>query len=497
MRYSLLLLLLLLISTQQTPQSLAEDNFYTSPTGNDANSGSIDSPWGSITHGITQVKPGDTLYIREGVYHEKLRLDASGTSQNYICIRNYPGETPVIDGTDSDGNGLVASASYFKLVGLEFRSWDENALWIESSHHFELINITVHEVEYGIGVADGSHDFLLKNCNIFDFVLYGFDASPVTDSSCYNALIQDCAAYHGSDSDQNVDGFAVGHGTQSGFTFVNCTTYDVYDGFDISSHDTMLIGCLSWGCWNTGYKLWGNNITLVNSIDSGSNNNLELDWSGTPKTVNVIHSDFIDSKTFGIWVENRLDKIKLYNSVVAGGENIALCFENGNSDSYTGDYNLIHSQNQDRIISIAYEQEYSLADISQGKWSQDTGQDSHSLFSPDTMDIFMDLENMNLYPAPSSLLLDRGDPSKSIPYDYTYNTRGDLPDIGAFEYSETANTSIKPVFKISETNTVTQQKNMDHGVEPTNSYTTYLYAALVIIILLILYYVRWKILYKS
>ena len=487
-----LLFIFIIFSNCKYTKAQGAKEYYISLSGDDANNGLIETPWRTIEYGISQMDPGDTLIIREGEYYEKLRLEVSGTPQNPIIIRNYPGETPLIIGREHEGNGLVISASNFKLIGLTFQDWDENAIWIESSQYFDIINCTVYDVQYGIGVADDSHDFTLRNCAIHDFTLYGYDISPVTDRICYNALIMDCIVYHGSDPEQNVDGFAIGHGAQRGFTVVNCTAIDVYDGFDISSDETLLTGCYSIDCWNTGYKLWGDNITLVNCIDYGSNNNLELDWSGTPKTVTINNSDFINSNTFSVWVENKLDKIRIFNTIIAGGKNIAICFENGYSDSYTGDFNLLQCENTERIISIAYEREYSLDDITEGKWSQETGQDSHSIVSSEIKDIFIDLDNMNLYPAQGSIVINSGDPSKGVPYDYMYNTRDEHPDIGAFEYNEAENKSVKPIFNIPETIIGDQPDNQE---EPQNPYTLYLFGALILVAVLILF--LQKVLYKS
>ena len=75
-----------------------------------------------------------------------------------------------------------------------------------------------------------------------DFDLYGFDVSP-GDSDCYNGVFWYCLSHTCRDPDQNVDGFALGHGTQHDFWLYRCEAYDVYDGIDISSRDTLIERC--------------------------------------------------------------------------------------------------------------------------------------------------------------------------------------------------------------------------------------------------------------
>jgi parallel beta-helix repeat protein len=413
-----------------------ESDFYVSPSGDDSNSGSLDHPFHTIENGIKQLTPGDTLILREGTYSEPFRLMTSGTPEDYITIQNYPGEKPIIDADNTANNGVVISASHWRLTGLEIRNCNENGIWVESSQYFSITNCTVRNVQYGIGIADGSHDFTVENCLMTEFMLYGFDASP-SGRDCFNGLIKNCIAYSGLDHQQNVDGFATGHGDQTGFTFINCTAVDVYDGFDISSDDTLLLGCLSVGCWNAGYKIWGDNVTLINCIGYNSNTNLELDWSGTPKTVYIYNSDFVQSTTFNIWIENRQDRLHLYNSIVAGGENIGLCFENGYSESYRGNYNLFHNWNTERMTSIAYETEYSIQDLQNNIWSSETGQDTNSITLDNLEGVFIGLQKGDLYPTEDSPLIDSGDPSKRVGLDFDFNQRENQnpPDIGAYEYT--------------------------------------------------------------
>ena len=73
--------------------------YYVDPVrGDDANDGSFERPWKTMQHGVRRVKPGDTLYLREGIYYEAVYLTRSGTAESPITITAYPGELPVIDG---------------------------------------------------------------------------------------------------------------------------------------------------------------------------------------------------------------------------------------------------------------------------------------------------------------------------------------------------------------------------------------------------------------
>ena len=72
--------------------------FVDAANGDDRNDGSQAKPWRSIQHGANRLKPGETLYLRGGVYYEKVRLTRSGTAEAPAVIASYPGELAVIDG---------------------------------------------------------------------------------------------------------------------------------------------------------------------------------------------------------------------------------------------------------------------------------------------------------------------------------------------------------------------------------------------------------------
>ncbi len=66
--------------------------------GRDANPGSRQQPWQSLKHAVSQLRPGDTLYLRGGIYREPLELNTQGQPQAWITIRSAPGELAVLDG---------------------------------------------------------------------------------------------------------------------------------------------------------------------------------------------------------------------------------------------------------------------------------------------------------------------------------------------------------------------------------------------------------------
>ena len=88
------------------------NTYYVSAIGNDSNPGTPNSPFRTIQKAMNVVNPGDTVLVRGGTYKEgRITLRRCGTPNNWINIKAYPNETPIIDGSDGYdygwGGGLV------------------------------------------------------------------------------------------------------------------------------------------------------------------------------------------------------------------------------------------------------------------------------------------------------------------------------------------------------------------------------------------------------
>ena len=59
-------------------EPLAEDAFFVSIQGDDKSDGSEGAPWQTIQHAVDQLSPGQTAYVHEGIYSERIEINVSG-----------------------------------------------------------------------------------------------------------------------------------------------------------------------------------------------------------------------------------------------------------------------------------------------------------------------------------------------------------------------------------------------------------------------------------
>ncbi len=83
--------------------------YFVSNDGNDNNSGDISSPLKNIQTAINKMANGDIVYLHGGVYRETVTVNKSN-----LKILAYPGETPIIKGSDLM-SGWIAEGNYWKL----------------------------------------------------------------------------------------------------------------------------------------------------------------------------------------------------------------------------------------------------------------------------------------------------------------------------------------------------------------------------------------------
>ncbi len=155
---------------------------YVAPGGSNTNPGTRLRPFRTISFALRNAVPGETIFVRRGVYAEHVELQRSGSAaRGYITLRNYPGEHPIIDGyrlrhwlgsLGIDALIAIEDASYVRVVGLELRGLKTSSANIVaagifvsgSGSHIELLNNHIHNISTSVKTAEG---------NAFGIAVYG------------------------------------------------------------------------------------------------------------------------------------------------------------------------------------------------------------------------------------------------------------------------------------------------------------------------------------
>jgi len=81
------------------PTPASATNYFVAPNGDNAAAGTIDSPWRTIQKAADTLSPGDTCFIRGGVYRETVVVRTSGEEDAPIRFVAHDGEEVILSGT--------------------------------------------------------------------------------------------------------------------------------------------------------------------------------------------------------------------------------------------------------------------------------------------------------------------------------------------------------------------------------------------------------------
>lgn len=146
--------------------------YYVSVNGNDDNNGSFEAPLKTIQRAVEIVKPGDTVYVREGIYDETVTFTNNGTDSQPITIESFENEQVVISGCDqitgwqqSDRDGIWKAPMDWSLG----EDGNENQVFVNGKLMYEarypnvkegstLTNFNYAKTKSGTGFVDSAKE---------------------------------------------------------------------------------------------------------------------------------------------------------------------------------------------------------------------------------------------------------------------------------------------------------------------------------------------------
>jgi len=215
--------------------------------GNDANPGTFAQPWASWEEAFTStdVNPGDTVFIRGGVYYttvvtgQGIGMTRNGTADNWIVYINYPGEKPIMDFGNITADDILYPGAR------------NDGIRTNGVNYVKLIGVTVRNVKqyfnrnYARGIYLRNGIVSIENCTAYNCWGHGFHMEHNTDDGGNIHYIINCDSYNNCDS---LSGDPLG--SNAGATGAG---FDAW--FGITSGKTYLINCRAWGNSDQGFAL--------------------------------------------------------------------------------------------------------------------------------------------------------------------------------------------------------------------------------------------------
>jgi hypothetical protein len=247
----------LMVAQQTNLSSHAANNiYYVAKNGSDSNPGSETSPWLTIQKAAKTMVAGDTVFVKAGVYNERVVPVNSGTEGNPITYKNFGTDKVILDGTgvsipyeDSGGLFQVLGPPYSNTVmnyiiidGFEVRNVAANAgiISLGEAHHITIRNCYVHDIYWiGIGILEWTFtpgkvtDITIDNCEVARTNLASAGDEALTLKNVTNFEVKNCKVH-----DTPSIGIGMADGTTNG-SIHNNEVYNAGEGIyiDTREHD--------------------------------------------------------------------------------------------------------------------------------------------------------------------------------------------------------------------------------------------------------------------
>jgi parallel beta-helix repeat protein len=129
--------------------------------------GSLDRPWtlaAALEGADGSVSPGDTVWLRGGIYRGAFRTSLEGAPGRWIVFRQFPGERATIDGT------LRADGAYLAFWGFEIMQSTPSTYGLEANTDYgRFIDLVIHDAgKQGILFWTPGVDAELYGCIVYN-----------------------------------------------------------------------------------------------------------------------------------------------------------------------------------------------------------------------------------------------------------------------------------------------------------------------------------------
>ena len=145
-------------------------------------------PGESIQAAVDRARPGDTVEIPYGVYHERVAVDMSDITLRGVA--NEAGEWPVLDGQEALSEAVIASGNNFTVGNLHVRNYTDNGVLVEGSQGVHFHDIVAENVgTYGVYPVRSS-DVVIERVTVS-----GVDDAGIYAGQSENVIVRDSTAF--------------------------------------------------------------------------------------------------------------------------------------------------------------------------------------------------------------------------------------------------------------------------------------------------------------
>jgi parallel beta-helix repeat protein len=173
--------------------------YYVGPDGTDTSPGTLELPFGTLSHAARSVQPGDTVWVLDGVYQGAVKIESVGKADDWIVFRSRSPQGAKITTTGHDYAVSILDAAYIEFSGFEVYQTGEKptgyGIMANGGHHIRITENHVHHCG-GNGISANFGDYRLIERNVVHHNAY-WDTNQTSGISLWQPAALDTApGYH-------------------------------------------------------------------------------------------------------------------------------------------------------------------------------------------------------------------------------------------------------------------------------------------------------------
>ena len=136
-----------------------------------------------IQWAVDNASAGDTIIVRDGVFHENIKVDKR------LTLRSENGsENCIVQAVDSHGDVFHVTADYVNISGFTIRGGDDG-IYLDHAENCNITNNNISNNRHGISLGASSNNSITRNnvsnnnCGIF---LFSSNKNTITSNSISN-----------------------------------------------------------------------------------------------------------------------------------------------------------------------------------------------------------------------------------------------------------------------------------------------------------------------
>jgi parallel beta-helix repeat protein len=175
-------------------------------------------PGQTVQEVVDMARPGDTVLIPYGTYHERVVVNLSGIT--ILGMLSTAGDYPIFDGQGKLSEAFLSSGNDFEIGYLHVRNYTDNGVLVEG-----VTNVTIHHIFAENTGTYGLYPVQSTNVVIEHSVVTGADDAGIYSGQSENVVIRDNTVY----------------GNVLGIEAENTVNAEIYDNFAYENTNGILV----------------------------------------------------------------------------------------------------------------------------------------------------------------------------------------------------------------------------------------------------------------